>query len=190
MKNLYLIVLITILTFPSCSTRREVVMPFRNFLYSGERLFPIEKNDSERAFRAWINNGTSVDRVVSVSRDSSFNDQAYLFEFGFLDKKQFFKTKSESFYKDIQIKPNSGFNSFFEKIDSLDLINYTNQDSFNIAIDHQPFSIYVIEVKVNNKYNQFSFRTHFPNNRMKDGNKYEEIERLLFQEFKYNFYMK
>ena len=43
MKRTQLIFILTIITLFSCSTGREVVMPFRNMVYSGERLFPIEK---------------------------------------------------------------------------------------------------------------------------------------------------
>ncbi|MBN2891882.1 MAG: hypothetical protein JXL97_08450 [Bacteroidales bacterium] len=189
MKKQKFIFLFFIISLLSCSTGREVVMPFRNMVYSGERLFPIEKNDSEKAFRAWINNGTSIDRVISVSSDSIFGNQANLTEFGFMDKKGLLKYKGEKIFKDKSITPISGFERFFEVIDSLKLIDYSNQDSFDYELNHQPFSLYVIEIKLNHKYNQFQFRTHFPDTTTVE-EKYESIEKLLFNEFNYDFYMK
>ena len=190
MKRTHLIFILSIITLFSCSTGREVVMPFRNMVYSGERLFPIEQNDSEKAFRVWINNGTSIDRVISVSSDSIFGNQANLTEFGFIDRKGLFKNKGEKIFNNKDIIPKSGFEQFFEIIDSLNLINYSSQDSFDYVLNHQPFSLYVIEIKLNHKYNQFQFRTHFPDTTMRVEEKYESIEKLLFNEFNYDFYMK
>ena len=163
------------------------VMPFRNLVYSAERLFPIESSNSEKAFRAWINNGTSIDRVISVSSDSLFENQASLTEFGFCNKKGLFRSKSEKFYNEEKINPKSGYDKFFKLIDSLNLMNYSNQGSFDYASNHQPFSLYVIEIKSNNRYNQFQFRTHFPDTTMKVEDKYEFIETLIFNEFDYQF---
>jgi hypothetical protein len=183
------IYLITIIFLSGCSIGHEAIMPFRNMSYSGERLFPLEKNDSKIAFRAWINNGTSIDRVISVSFDSSFLNQGKLIEFGFLTKKGILNHKDNRFYNDKNIIPKSGFDHFFQTIDSLNLINYSSQDSFDYVLNHQPFSLYVIEIKKDNKYNQFQFRTHFPNTTMKITDKYEVIEKLIFSEFNYDFYM-
>jgi hypothetical protein len=185
-----LIYLITITILTGCSIANEVVMPFRNMSYSGERLFPLEKNDSKIAFRAWINNGTSIDRVITVSFDSSLEDQAKLIEFGFLIKKGIFKSKDKRFYNDQKITPKSGFNHFFQTIDSLNLINYSSQDSFDYVLNHQPFSLYVIEIKEGNKYNQFYFRTHFPDRTMEVSKEYKLIENLIFKEFNLDFYLK
>jgi hypothetical protein len=186
----YYLILIILLT--GCSIGNEVVMPFRNFEYSGERLFPLEKNNSKIAFRAWVNNGTSIDRVISVYFDSSFSSfgyQAKLTEFGSLTKKGILKSKDEYFYNEREIIPKSEFDHFFKTIDSLGLINYSSQDLFNYGFSHQPFSLYVIEIKNGNKYNQFQFRTHFPNRAKKVNDKYELIENLIFDEFTYDFYL-
>lgn len=187
MKQIYYLFVIALLT--SCTIEKETVMPYRNMGYSGERLFPLEKSESEFAFRAWINNGTSIDRVITVSFDSSFMNQAKLIEFGFLTKKGLFKSKSKSFYNEINLIPKSGFDGFFKMIDSLNLINYNSQETFNCVFD-QPFSLYVIEIKKKNKYNQFQFSTYFPNKSTKVDDKFEAVQRLIFKEFKYDFYMK
>lgn len=190
MKRTYLISTLSIITLFSCSTGQEVVMPFRNMIYSGERLFPIQKNDSEKAFRVWINNGTSIDRIITVSTDSIFGQQGKLTEIGFLDKKGLIKTKGEKIFKEKDLTPQCGFERFFETIDSLELANYVSQDTFDYALNHQPFSLYVVEIKINNKYNQFQFRTHFPDTKLRVDEKYELIEKLIFDEFNYSFYMK
>jgi len=190
MKKLFLILIITGITLSSCSNQREVVMPFRNLLFSGERLFPVQNNDSKRIFRVWFNNGTSIDRVLTVSNDSVFNNQVKLREIGFLDKKNLIGRPSKiMFYKEKEILPNCGFDKFFEIVDSLDLIHYSNQDSFNFPM-HRPFSLYVVEIKLNNVYNQFTFRTYYP---LKDSNidkKYADIEKLIFDQFHFGFYVK
>lgn len=185
-----LIYLTTITLLSGCSIGNEAVMPFRNMAYSGERLFPLEKNDSELAFRVWINNGTSIDRVITVSFDSSFMNQGKLNEFGFLEKKGILKSREIQFYNYKNISPKNGFAHFFQTIDSLNLIDYPSQDSFDYVINHQPFSLYVIEIKKGRKYNQFHFRTHFPDTAMKVDDKYTIIENLIFKEFDYKFYMK
>lgn len=184
------IYLIAISLITSCSIGHETVMPFRNMEYSGERLFPLEKNDSKIAFRVWINNGTSIDRVITVSFDSSFMNQCRLNEFGFLVKKGILKSRNIRFFNDKEIIPKNGFDNFFQTIDSLKLIDYSSQDSFDYVLDHQPFSLYVVEIKNNNKYNQFQFKTHFPNSKMEVDDKYGLIEKLIFREFDYEFYMK
>lgn len=184
------IYLITISLITSCSIGHETVMPFRNMVYSGERLFPLEKNDSKIAFRVWINNGTSIDRMITVSFDSLFMNQGKLNEFGFLVKKGILKSRDIRFYNDKKITPKNGFYNFFQTIDSLKLIDYSSQDSFDYVLNHQPFSLYVVEIKNGNKYNQFQFRTHFPNSKMEVDNKYRLIENLIYKEFEYEFYMK
>lgn len=187
--KLILINLVATLLLLGCSVEKEAVMPFKNLSYSGERLFPLEKNLSEEAFRVWFNNGTSIDRVITVSYDSSLKNQANLVEFGFLVKKGLLKSGYKKFFNEKSINPRSGFESFFHAIDSLGLMSYPSQSSFDYMIDHQPFSFYVVEVKKGSKYNQFYFRTHFPNRSMEVSKEYEAIQRLIFKEFDFDFYM-
>jgi hypothetical protein len=166
----------------ACSTLYEPVMPFRNLSYSGERLLPIQENNSEKIFRVWFNNGTSVDRIITVSYDSLFEYQSKFQEIGILQKKSLFRSKDIKIFNETDITPQSGFKNFFLKIDSLNLLEYTNQVDFEYLINHQPFSLYVIEIKDKGKYNQFSFRTHFPIS-LDDSTKYINIEKLIFNEF-------
>ncbi|MFB6341955.1 hypothetical protein ACE1ET_09535 [Saccharicrinis sp. FJH62] len=184
MKLPNFIVLICMVLIVSCSTSNEVVMPFRNISYASERLFPIETNDSKKVFRVWFNNGTSIDKVITVSSDLTHGNHANYTEFGFKVKKGLIKHKTEKIFTEKQITPKSGFESFFEIVDSLKLIDYTSQDSFGYTFDHQPFSLYVVEIKVNNRNNQFQFRTNFPDKEDKVEKKYELIENLIFDEFK------
>ena len=184
--NKFWIFLFIVLT--GCSAAHEVVMPFRNYALTGDRLFPVETNESEFAFRIWINNGTSVDRVISVSRDSIFGDLCKYFEFGFLDKKEIFKTKNERIFKEEYIEPACGFDNLILKIDSLTLLDLKSQTSFEYLLNHQPISLYSVEIKENGKYNQFTFRTYFPDT-MKVSQDYERIQRLIFDEFNFDYYM-
>ena len=69
----------------SCSLPKEAFMPFRNMVYSGQSLLPVQKYNADWILRVWINNGTSVDRIITISNESLFKDQGRLFEIGFLD---------------------------------------------------------------------------------------------------------
>jgi hypothetical protein len=192
MKITYKFALIaSIILLSNCSSFKESVMPFRNLMYSGESIFPIKNNDSEWVFRAWINNGTSVDRIITVSSDSIFGNLSCIDEIGKLGNK---KHKTTFIYNKQNVIPKSGYDMFFNKVDSLGLINYNTQENFNIARMHEPFSLYVVEFKSKNQYNQFSFRTYFPislsDTTLRVENQYEKVEELLFNEFDIQFYMK
>jgi len=75
------------------------------------------------------------------------------------------------------------------KIDSLNLFDYKSQTSFEFLLNHRPISLYSVEIKENGKYNQFTFRTYFPDT-TKVSQDYERIQRLIFNEFRVNYYMK
>lgn len=174
----------------SCSSSQEAFMPFRNMAYSGQSLLPVQKNNADWIFRIWINNGTSVDRIITVSNDSLFKNQGKLLEIGFLDKKGLFSTREEYFFKEKSVVPKSGFDEFMLKIEALNLADYVNQDDFEMLIDHEPFSLYVVEYKKDRKYNQFVFRTHFPVENFSNDDKFKSLEKLLFDEFNIDFYLK
>ncbi|HEY4875513.1 MAG TPA: hypothetical protein VIH86_08085 [Puia sp.] len=70
--------------FASCSSGREAVMPFVNFGYSGKKLLPVKTSTGEYSFRIWINNSTSIDRVISISKDTLEDFSGYLTEIGVL----------------------------------------------------------------------------------------------------------
>lgn len=54
---------------------------------------------------------------------------------------------------------------------------------------HQPFSSYTVEIKTHNKFNSFRFDTYYPY-KGKIDEKYEAIERLIFEEFNIQQYFK
>lgn len=178
--------LFALFAFSSCSTEREAVMPFRNFISSGDRLFPVKSSDAEFFFRIWINNSTSIDRVVSISKiDSSETFSGYFTEIGFLMKDK----KTKSYYRQFEIEPKSGFEEFKNKIDSLNLLDLKDEKVLDELPFHQPFSSYTVEIKTNNKFNSFRFDTYYPA-KGKIEEKYEVIERLIFEEFDIPHYFK
>ena len=154
-------------------------MPFRNYGYSGERLFPIQSSDAENIVRIWINNGTSIDRIITVSQDSIFNEQSELIEIELTENgKRKFLTQEKQ-------RPLSGIGNFLQTIDSLNFFEYESQENFSAAL-HQPYSLYVIEQKKDGKYKQFSFRTHFPNDNEEDS-KFTALEKFIMDEFHWEF---
>ena len=157
-------------------------MPFNNYGYAAERLLPIQNSDSENIIRIWINNGTSVDRIITVSNDSIFNEQSLLVEIGITEK-----NKRNLINQKFQ-NPKSGIKPFLRKMDSLNLFQYDSQKEFSPAL-HQPISFYIIEQKKNGKYHQFEFRTYFPNENEEE-NEYTELEKLIMTEFEWKFYIK
>lgn len=154
----FLSILFFIVFIASCSTTYEVVMPYKNLRYSGYRLLPIKTNESEFSFRAWISNSTSIDRVISISKDSGEKYEGTLIEIG----KKFNGKKHVNFYNQIPITPASGFEDFINKLYSLKIDTMTSQPCcIGIAFD-EPFSIYVIEIKTKTAYNCFRFDTNYP----------------------------
>ena len=183
-----------LLLLVGCSTPREAVMPFRNMIYTAETLFPIQNSEIEWAFRIWVNNGTSVDRIITVSKDSLMGDESCIIELGTLYRKKLFGEKRKRINNLIKVKPKGGIDNFIQIIDSLGLQNYKTQEDFGFILDHNPTSLYVVELKKGNEYHKFSFRTYFPmsltETERKVDKQYEFIEKLLFDEFGYRFYMK
>lgn len=183
-KACWIVIIIMLLT--SCGTPKEVVYPFINFSYSGERLFPVSKNDADFTFRAWVSYSTSIDRVFTVSYAKDLGYSGQLLEIRGHNLNS--KTKDKTTFKEINIKPASGFEKFISKVDSLGLMNIKDQDenNFSHAI-HKPFSMFVIEIKSHGKFNQFKFYTNFPS-KAKVEDIYEKIQQLIFQEFSFKFY--
>jgi hypothetical protein len=181
----YPVLLLFILT--GCSTGHEVVMPFKNLGYSGERLLPVRASTTQYSLRIWINNSTSIDRVISISKDSLEDFKGYLAEIGELINGK----KTRQFFRQIQIIPKSGFELFKNKIDTINLLSLTTQPELLPLPLHQPFSTYVIEIKDHNKFNNFQFDTYYPNKAETEINeKYAAIQKLIFDEFDLKQYFK
>jgi hypothetical protein len=161
-----------------------VVNTFKNLGYSGDRLFPVKTNYSEFTFRIWISNSTSIDRILSISKDSAGEFQGNLIEFGKLFNGKHYK----DYYKDIKITPISGYATFKQRLDSLELLTLQNKADIDI-IEHEPISTYVVEIKQKNLFNTFRFDTYYPKKtEIKD--KYRQIESLIFDEFNLQEYNK
>jgi hypothetical protein len=170
-----------------CSTPKENVMPFVNFGYAGERLFPVSENDAEFTFRAWVSLSTTIDRVFSISYDKDLDYAGRLLEIRGRSLNQ--KIKDKTTFKELNITPRSGFEKFISKVDSLHLLELKDQpdSNFQIAL-HEPIALYVIEIKSHGKFNHFKFRTHLVN-KEKVEEKYHKIQELILKELPFKFYM-
>lgn len=178
--------LICSLLLSACASYREDVMPFTNFGYSGERFFPISKSDADFCFRAWVNYSTSIDRVFTMSYSETLGYNGSLLEIRKAAKGK--NNKDNTTFKQFNLEPKSGFKNFIAKVDSLQLLDTSDQKDFVSAL-HQPFSLYVIEVKSKGKTNQFKFNTTFPMNKNAEG-VYKAIQDLIRAEFEFKFYTK
>lgn len=178
---------VLIILIISCTSQRENVMPFKNFDESGIRPFPVATNASQFTFRASVNLSTSIDRILSISTDSILGDQGRIVEIWQLGRSK--KGQVKVRYVERPIIPRSGFQRFKQKVDSLNIISITSQDAFDLPFD-RPFSLYAIEVKQNEKYNQFNFNSHFPDTTNKVERQYEQIQELILQEFDFPLYLK
>ncbi|MDP4214074.1 MAG: hypothetical protein Q8926_15770, partial [Bacteroidota bacterium] len=151
-----------------------------------ERLLPVKTSTAEYFFRIWINNSTSIDRVISISKDSLEDFRGYLTEMGNLVRG---KNSKQEYYRQIEIRPRSGFKVFKNKIDRLNLLNLSTPiDLIQLPL-HQPFSTYVVEFKNHNEFNCFRFDTYYPYNG-EINEKYAAVEKLIFDEFNLKQYFK
>ncbi len=169
----------------SCSSGREVVMPFKNLGYSGDRLLPVKTSTAEYSFRIWINNSTSIDRVISISKDSLDEFRGYLTEVGVLINGK----KSNPYYSQTKIEPKSGFQVFRNKLDSLYLFTLSSEVDVIQLASHQGFSTYVVEVKDHGNFNTFQFDSYYPH-KGQINESHAAIEKLIFAEFDIRKYFK
>ena len=170
--------------FSACSPGHEVIQPFKNLGYSGERLFPVQTNYSAFTFRIWISNSSSIDRVITVYKDSGNNFQGNLVEFG----STYNGKKFRPYYNEIAVVPKNGFDTFIEKLDSLNLFEMTNRENRPIVL-HEPISTFVVEIKEKNKFNTFRFDLDY-GQKILGANKYEQIVQLINDEFDFEKYSK
>jgi hypothetical protein len=186
--NKQILFFVLIISLIGCSVKKtESVMPFYNFGYTASRLQPLSLEETDFSFRIWINNGTSIERVISISKDSTYGPQSYLDEIGTLSN----KTKNQFFYKKSKILPESGIDGFIAKLDSMKISEIESQKDKDVPPTgmHEPFSLYVVEYKKLGKYHCFKFYTVFPH-KSKEDTKYVQFEKLIQNEFKFNFYFK
>lgn len=170
-----------------CAAPKEYVMPFWNFGYVGNRLFPVSKSDADFEFWAWVNYSTSIDRVFTISSSKDLGFAGKLLE---IRNNAPSRNKADNTtFKQINIVPRSGFEGFMAKVDSLKLLGEKDQAVERFTpILHSPFSLYVIEIKRNGKVNQFRFNTYFPGSKEEVEDKYQRIQKLIIDEFKFDVY--
>jgi len=171
----------------SCNTPKEYVLPFINFGYSGERLFPVSENDGDFSFRVWFSASSSIDRVFTISNSKDFGYTGKLLEIrGHSLNNKIDKTS----FKESNIIPKCGFEQFISKVDSLNLLDLRSQDPNNfLSALHEPFSLFVVEIKSHGRFNHFKFHTHIVgDHRTPVENQYQRVEDLVLKELPFNFY--
>jgi len=65
--NFKVLIMIGTILMMGCATGKEAMMTFRNMAYTGARIFPVKNNEADFSFRVWINNATSIERVITVT---------------------------------------------------------------------------------------------------------------------------
>jgi len=191
MNNRIKVVVLSFTIFLSTMTNlycQEVVMPYINYGFSGNRFVPIQISDAEYTLRIWINNSTSIDRVITILKNKDEDPVSYFSEIGFMESTDSLNHSINNQFVNIkEIPPKSGIEKFMFKLDSLQIMEYpASQDSFNFVF-HQPFSRFIVELKRNDKYKYFSFCTFYPGEGEVE-KRYSELELLIWEEYDINFH--
>ena len=173
MRNPLFGVVITILSF-ACNSAKEVRMPFYNYYIQASRLVPLQFSDSKLNIRIWISQSTSLDRVISINKDidSTFSGTLTTFGYKIKRKKPIYEFKVE------KIDPVSGHINFLQKLLSLKIDSFKNQELSDLVL-HQPYKYCIVEILENKKYNSFIFQL----DANKDVEKFENLRKLFASEF-------
>ncbi|KXX71166.1 hypothetical protein [Flammeovirga sp. SJP92] len=185
-QKMILLVLLLGMSFRAYTQEVEAIMPFNNMIYLGDRPIPLQSKRVDFGLRVWFNIGTSIDRIITLTKTTTSNQTeiyCYIQEIGTVHKRK----KSKQIYNRYEAKPNSGYDTFLSTIDSLNLFDYKSQDTFEHVLDHNPFSVYMIEVKDKDRYNFFEFNTYWPYKEYAIEKQYEELIELIVSEFEINF---
>ena len=170
MKALVYISIIVILA--SCDTPREVMMTYRNYSLTANRLLPLQFCNDKKCVRIWVSRSTSLDRVISISKskDSSYSCELTIFGpgIGSRHNKGYFITK--------KLVPKSGYVNFFQQIDSLSLNSFHDQKDMEVVYDY-PVEICIVEYLDNGSYSKFRFQLGLSNSN------YKVLEQLIKKEF-------
>lgn len=184
LMKIKLLLLSSLMLLFGCSKWDEAVMPYHNLEYIGDRLFPVSENDADFTFRAWVSYSTSIDRVFTVSHNKELGYQGQFLEIAYtrVNKKNHERNK----FREKDIVPNSGFEKFIQKIDSLNLTSLSSQKDFPHAFD-VPAALIVIEIKSHNKFNHFRFSFDVDDKKTTDP-RYDAVKSLIADEFNFQFY--
>lgn len=164
---------------------------FINYEYTAARPLPVQENKSELTFRAYINLSTQIERVLTITKDTTRGYQGYLTEL-IPGKKRKGQTTSKGRYIVHRVEPLSGYKNFFAKLDSLRVDTLQNQHDFRFPFDY-PFSQYIVEYKKGKLYRQFKFNTYLSARNLnkpqpKPEDLYEQLQQLLLAEFTFKTY--
>ena len=169
----YITIIISLLI--SCSAPKEVSMPFRNYYVGSGRLMPLQQGDSKQSVRIWVSKSTSLDRVISIEKESDSSFNGNLTTFGHRWNKN---NKATAQFKTQKLEPASGYASFFRRLDELDISTYKSQAEPELTL-HQPYSFCMVEAFESGNYHSFSFQL---DSEVKE-ERYEILMQLLQVEF-------
>jgi len=74
MKKIILLILLVSLT-KVYSQNDEIIMPFNNMIALGNRMTPLQSKNVEFGIRIWVNIGTSIDRVITITKSYDFENE-------------------------------------------------------------------------------------------------------------------
>jgi hypothetical protein len=157
----------------SCDTPKEVMMTYRNYSFSANRLLPLPYCDDKRSIRIWISKSTSLDRVITISKsiDSTYSCELAVFGTGIYNIK-----KTKGYFNTKKLAPESGYANFFKQMDSLNLNSFHDQKDFEVVIDY-PVEFCIVEYLDNGNYAKFRFQLGLSNSY------YKGIEKVIKKEF-------
>ena len=182
MKKIILLILLVSLT-KVYSQNDEIIMPFNNMIALGNRMTPLQSKNVEFGIRIWVNIGTSIDRVITITKSYDFENEThgYIHEISTISNQ-----KGLGYYKTIEAEPRSGYEDFLVKLDSINLFSYCSQKSFEIVANHSPLSVFMFEIKDKQNYNFFEFNTYWPHREYAIDEKYQVLIDLIVKEFDLN----
>jgi hypothetical protein len=165
--------ILAIIILASCGSPREVMMPYRNYSLTANRLLPLQYSNDKKSIRIWISESTSLDRVITVSKslDSSYSGELTIFGPGIGNAQ-----KTKGYFITKKMVPESGYKNFFSEIDSLNLGSLSDQKNIEVVSD-RPVEICIIVYLDNGNYTKFRFQSGL------SYSDYKVIEALIQKEF-------
>ncbi len=178
------------LLFIGCATPYEARLMFSNIDYNAMSIRPLSFSNDDFAFRLYANNGSSLDRIITLSVDTmQFFADTLIADIDIIKEGDikyigtlFYEknNKSVGTFQSIQLDRERASKTI-DKLKEMNLFSYEFRDTIPLAL-HTPFSTYVIEIKNGKQYHSFRFATHYPT-KTPLTTKYEKLEKDFFEFF-------